>query len=165
MQNCCRESSICIKFTSSVEGVSGEHLGMKDLQSFIKAEPANRHQVVGVQIVVGAKCGYRKKPSQKSIVYKTEYHRESSLGHKFKHTKEYDVQDLGKAGAGDMNSPSINISKAAEPPPNPFESTAPGGDDSFRMPPMRDSFGSISGLGNTLGSMGLGMVGEAHETV
>ena len=104
-----RETSICIKFTSSVEGVSGEFLSSSELQELIKSESANWHQVVGVQMIVGAKCGYRKKPSRKSIVYKTEFLRESSLGHSFRHTKEYDVQFLGKKRAGDMNSPSLNF--------------------------------------------------------
>lgn len=104
-----RESNICIRFTSSVEGVAGDLMSMSELQEFIKEESANRHQVVGLQVVVGPKCGYRRKPSEKTILYKTEYQRESSISYTFKHIKEYDVQYLGKAGAGDMNSPAVKL--------------------------------------------------------
>ena len=71
------DSSICIRFTSSVEGIRGDQLSITELRDLAKMEAPTRHQVVGVQILVGAKFGYRKKPSQKTILYKTEYQRES----------------------------------------------------------------------------------------
>ena len=133
---------MCIRFTSSVEGIRGDQLSITELRDLIRMEPATRHQVVGVQILVGAKFGYRKKPSQKTILYKTEYQRESSLGHNFKHTKEYDVQDLGKQGAGDMNSPSVAVSA-----PQPLSTDLTFADASKADGPMASTLGATAIIG------------------
>ena len=160
----CRVSSICIRFSSSVEGVTGEPLNASELHLFRKVEAVNRHQVVGVQVIVGAKCGYRKKPSQKSIVYKTEYTR-NGVGHTFKHTKEYDVQYLGKASVHDMISainPSLPVyaAQAQNAPETQQDFGVPGGGDASNL---KTSHGMKSGLNR--GSLGAILEGAQDSDV
>ena len=84
------ESAICARFSLSVQGVKEELLSASQLQDFMKLDAINRHQVIGLQIVVGPRSG-KKRCARKSIVYKTEYIRKGLLEHKFAHTKEYEV--------------------------------------------------------------------------
>ena len=125
-------------------------MGMTELLDFIKQDPANRHHVVGLQVIVGPKCGYRKRPSLKSIVYKTEYKREGLLGHTFKHTKEYDVQTLGKQ-SGDMDALTTKFSSAVSAPSAspvldtqlPFDSFLGASTHSLRQSHRKQSFGNL----------------------
>lgn len=85
-------SPVCTRFIQGVEGVSGVQLSCSQMQLLARADSIHRFQVVGLQTLIGARCGQSGRPSnRKAIVYKAEYRKESVGGFAMRHTKEYDV--------------------------------------------------------------------------
>jgi hypothetical protein len=88
-------TAICMRFSSSVEGVSGVYLNAMQLLQLTRMDAMHRYPVAAIQALVGAKCGQNVRWSQrKGIVYKCAYKKDSVAGCSIRHTKEYDVCEI-----------------------------------------------------------------------